>query len=221
MNYSQLLNMGGMVIYAMLTLVALYGAFTVVLLLRRIREKQFSSAAGDNFLEDVREKLKKREFDAIAESCDSPAHWSKAVPQLILVAMGKKEQSIARLRRALADTFEREVMADLEYRMSWISTIVKSAPMLGLLGTVIGMISAFQQLELTQSAGGSGKELAGAISFALLTTAAGLAVAIPLVLSGALINVRIGRLQDSVQHWIGEFLDDYEVAVTSEGGREH
>lgn len=220
MDYSQILDWGGNVIYAMLVLVALYGAFTVVLLLRRIQEKQFSSSAADGFLEEVRERLAKRDFDGVAELCDSPPYWSKAVPQLVLVALNKKEQSMARLRRSLAETFEREVLADLEYRMSWISTIVKSAPMLGLLGTVIGMISAFQQLDLAQSAGGEGGEqLAGAISVALFTTAAGLAVAIPLVLSGALINVRIGRLQDNVQHWIGEFLDDYEVAVTGKGGQ--
>jgi len=220
MNYNQLLDMGAYVIYASLVLVALYGAFTVVLLLRRISEKQFSNAAAEDFLEQTREMLQKREFDTIAETCDTPPFWSKAVPQLILVALGKKEQSMARLRRTLADTFERDVLADLEYRVSWIGTIVKSAPMLGLLGTVIGMISAFQRLELAQSQGGQGSELAGAISFALLTTAAGLAVAIPLVLAGAFINTRIGRLQDSVQHWIGEFLDDYEAVLTGNGGRE-
>ena len=77
-----------------------------------------------------------------------PRYWSKAVPQLVLFALNKKEQSMSRLRRSLAETFEREILADLEYRMSWVGTIVKSAPMLGLLGTVIGMISAFQQLDL-------------------------------------------------------------------------
>jgi len=219
MQYSEILDWGGNVIYVLLALVAMYGAFTVVLLLRRIREKQMSVSASEEFLEEVREKLGKKDFDGIAELCDSPPYWSKAVPQLILVALNKKEHSLARLRRSLAETFEREILADLEYRMSWIGTIVKSAPMLGLLGTVIGMISAFQQLDLAQSAGGEGGEqLAGAISVALFTTAAGLAVAIPLVMSGALINVRIGRLQDSVQHWIGEFLDDYESAVTGTGG---
>lgn len=221
MDFTQILDWGGNFIYAMLALVALYGAFTVILLLRRIQEKQFSSASADEFLEQVREKLQTKDFDGVAELCDSPAYWSKAVPQLVLFALNKKEQTMSRLRRGLAETFEREILADLEYRMSWVGTIVKSAPMLGLLGTVIGMISAFQQLDLAQSAGGEGGEqLAGAISVALFTTAAGLAVAIPLVLAGALINVRIGRLQDGVQHWIGEFLDDYEVAVGSAGGRD-
>jgi biopolymer transport protein ExbB len=221
MDFTQILDWGGNFIYAMLALVALYGAFTVILLLRRIQEKQFSNAAAEEFLEQVREKLQAKDFDGVAELCDSPAYWSKAVPQLVLFALNKKEQTMSRLRRGLAETFEREILADLEYRMSWVGTIVKSAPMLGLLGTVIGMISAFQQLDLAQSAGGEGGEqLAGAISVALFTTAAGLAVAIPLVLAGALINVRIGRLQDGVQHWIGEFLDDYEVAVGSAGGRD-
>ncbi len=221
MDYSSLFDLGANVIYVLLALVALFGTFTAILLWRRIAEKQFSAAGAEDFLDLVRDHLQKREFDALAETCDSPPYWSKAVPQLVLVALQKKEQSLARLRRSLAETFEREVLADLEYRMSWIGTYVKIAPMLGLLGTVLGMISAFQQLGLKQSAGGNATDLADAIGVALFTTAIGLAVAIPLVMAGAWINVRIGRLQDNVQHWIGEFLDDYEVALTgaAEGGR--
>ncbi len=217
MDTSQLFEWGADLIYILLALVALFGGFTAILLWRRIGEKQFSEAAAEDFLTSVDENLQKRDFDAIGEMCDSPPYWSKAVPQLILVALQKKEQSMARLRRSLAETFERDVLADLEYRMSWIGTYVKIAPMLGLLGTVLGMISAFQQLGLKQSAGGNATELADAIGVALFTTAIGLAVAIPLVMAAAWISVRIGRLQDSVQHWIGEFLDDYEVAVTGDG----
>ncbi|HSG70729.1 MAG TPA: MotA/TolQ/ExbB proton channel family protein, partial [Planctomycetaceae bacterium] len=52
--------------------------------------------------------------------------------------------------------------------------------------------------------------LANDISFALFTTAMGLAVAIPLVLAGAALHVRIGKLQDSVQQVIGDFLADWD-----------
>jgi biopolymer transport protein ExbB len=69
-----------------------------------------------------------------------------------------------------------------------------------------------------QQSGGDPKLLAGDISFALFTTAIGLIIAIPLVLAGAMIHVRIGKLQDSVQQQLGELLDDLE-AVSSSGRR--
>ena len=112
----------------------------------------------------------------------------------------------------LAEKFERDVLADLEYRHSWIGTIVKSAPMLGLLGTVSGMILAFAKIATSQQTGTDPSALADDISLALLTTAMGLTVAIPLVLLGALVQVRIGKLQDAVQQHVGEFLDDLEAA---------
>jgi len=47
----------------------------------------------------------------------------------------------------------------------------------------------------------------------------GLIIAIPLVMGGAWINVRIGKLQDEVQQYLGVFLEDLEVAVAKTGRR--
>ena len=59
----------------------------------------------------------------------------------------------------------------------WLTTIAVVAPLCGLLGTVTGMISAFTSIALEGT--GDPQELAGGISMALLTTAAGLVIAIP------------------------------------------
>ena len=207
-------------IYAMQAAVAFAGLFYVILLVRRISQKRFSSAAAsDQFLEEVRDRLSRKDFEGVVALCDSPPYWSKAVPQLILVAMENLSRPAAKLRRLLAEKFEREVLADLEYGTSWIATAVKAAPMLGLLGTVIGLINAFGKIAAAQSTGTDPKQLAGDISFALLTTAIGLFTAIPLVLAGNMLHVRIGKLQDSVQHDLGVFLDDLDVATAGESGR--
>lgn len=71
----------------------------------------------------------------------------------------------------------RHVMHDLEKHLSALATIAMMAPLLGLLGTVIGMISVFSAL--MHSGAGDPQALSGGISNALLTTAAGLFVAIP------------------------------------------
>ena len=90
--------------------------------------------------------------------------------------------------------------------------------MLGLLGTVSGMIQAFEKIANTQQSGGDPSVLASDISFALFTTAAGLTIAIPLVVAGAIVHIQMGKLQDSVQAHLGEFLDDYEEATEGEAG---
>ncbi len=70
-----------------------------------------------------------------------------------------------------------QVIHDLERYLNSLGTIAAIAPLLGLLGTVIGMIKVFNEIML-QGTGNAGV-LAGGISEALLTTAAGLTVAIP------------------------------------------
>lgn len=214
MDTSVVLDALGYGIYAAMALSALYGVFCVILLIRRIKQKRFSSSgAAREFLNTVREHLDRGQFDAVAEMCDSPQYWAKAVPQLILIALEHRKRPIAKLRQLLAEQFEREILADLEYRTSWVATIVKAAPMLGLLGTVTGMISAFGKIAAMQQQGSDPSQLAGDISFALLTTALGLTIAIPLVVAGAAIHVRIGKLQDQVQEHISLFLDDLEAAM--------
>ncbi len=210
-----ILTAAGQVIYGAMALAALYGVFCVILLLRRIRQKRFTSRKrADDFLAEIQELLAAKDFDSVAQKCDSPPYWSKAVPQLIMVAIENRESGLPRIRRAIGERFERDILADLEYRTSWISTIVKSAPMLGLLGTVVGMINAFKAIAVSQSQGGMQVDaLAQDISFALITTALGLTIALPLVLAGNMISVRIGKMQDGVQEQMGTFLDDLDAAV--------
>ena len=218
MDIGPILEFAGYAIYTALALAALYGVFCVILLVRRIAQKRFfTDAAANQFLEDVRDHLKQKSFDTVTELCDSPPYWSKAVPQLILVALANRDLPLNKLRRTVAEKFERDVLADLEYRTSWIATIVKSAPMLGLLGTVVGMINAFKAIAAASATGTTDPSaLADDISFALFTTAIGLSIAIPLVLAGNMIHVRIGKLQDLVQQHVGTFLNDLEAATADD-----
>lgn len=89
-------------------------------------------------------------------------------------------------------------MAALRTRLSLLEVIAMTAPLLGLLGTVLGMIESFQALEL---AGGSANAaaLAGGIWQALLTTAAGLIVAIPAAAAAHLLTARIERAGQSME----------------------
>lgn len=216
----RLLDFINNVIYVALGGVAIFGVFMVILIVRRVGQKRFSSNNQmREFMDQVHAALDRRDFEAIKSLCDSPPFWSKATPQLVLLAVENRGLSTAKLRRLVAERFERDVLADLEYRTSWIGTVVKTAPMLGLLGTVMGMIAAFGKIAAMQQTGKTDPSaLAQDISFALFTTAIGLSIAIPIVLAGNMLQVRIGKLQDGVQEQLGEFLD-HLAAVQDPGTR--
>lgn len=215
---ARLLDAINNLIYVALAGVAIFGLFMVILLVRRVAQKRFSSTnQAKDFLDEIHADLERRDFEAVRAKCDTPPYWSKAVPQLIQLAIENRGLGTNKLRRLIAERFERDVLADLEYRTSWIGTVVKTAPMLGLLGTVMGMIAAFGKIAAMQQTGKTDPSvLAQDISFALFTTAIGLSIAIPLVLAGNMLQIRIGKLQDGVQEQLGEFLDHLAAVQSGE-----
>ena len=213
MDMAKLVDFMSNLIYPLQAFTAIYGLYLTIMVFRRIAQKRFrTDAAAADFLDQVGESLRSRQFDRVAELCDSPPYWSKAVPQLILIALAHRDRPLPKLRQLLGETFEREVLSELDYQLSWVNTVVKTAPMLGLQGTVLGMIAAFAKIASANRTGVDPSKLATDISFALITTAVGLMIAIPLVMCMASMQVRIGRLTDAVQHQLGRFLDEFEAA---------
>lgn len=212
MDMAKLVDFMSNLIYPMQAIAAVYGLYLTIMVFRRVAQKQFrTQSAADEFLDQVSERLKSRQFDDIEALCDSPPYWAKAVPQLILIALANRDKPVSKLRQLLGEKFAREVLAELDYQMSWVNTVVKTAPMLGLQGTVLGMIAAFAKIASSNRTGVDPATLASDISFALITTAVGLMIAIPLVMCMASMQVRIGRLTDAVQHQLGRFLDELDA----------
>jgi biopolymer transport protein ExbB len=86
----------------------------------------------------------------------------------------------------------RQVVHELERYLNTLGTIAAITPLLGLLGTVIGMIKVFTAI--TSAGVGNPAVLAGGISEALITTAAGLSVAIPSLIFHRYLSGRVDRL---------------------------
>ncbi|MBN2216397.1 MAG: MotA/TolQ/ExbB proton channel family protein [Pirellulales bacterium] len=181
-------------IYFALGIVALWGAFCVIVVWRRVGQTRFrNEEEQEEFLDAIDEHIGARDFEKATEMCDQD---DRAMSQLALLAVTNRDMGYRKIRTLITDRFQRDVLADLEYRLSWVYTVIKTAPMLGLLGTVMGMMGAFANLASGQKV--DTVKLADDISFALITTACGLAIAIPLVLCTAFINVRIRKLEDLV-----------------------
>jgi biopolymer transport protein ExbB/TolQ len=197
----------GIVIYVALALLALWGAFSVIMVWRRVGQTRFrNEREQSDFLDQMDDALMQSDFETAAGLCDGD---NRAIPQLALLAVTNRSISLAKMRTLLTDHFQRDVLSDLEYRLSWVYTVIKSAPMVGLLGTVVGMMGAFAKLASEEKVNPT--LLANDISFALVTTACGLAIAIPLVLSTASINVRIRKLEDLVGIGLTRFLDTFRT----------
>ena len=89
------------------------------------------------------------------------------------------------------------IVKKLEARLSLLSVLARLAPLLGLLGTVFGMISTFSEIANSQ-AGVNMNQLAGGIWQALITTAAGLCIAIPALFFLHLFQVRADNMAASL-----------------------
>lgn len=96
--------------------------------------------------------------------------------RIYAAALINRKRSREAIKEAVEDT-GRHVVHDMERFLNTLGTIAGVSPLLGLLGTVIGMIKVFSAIMI--SGVGDANVLAGGISEALITTAAGLTVAIP------------------------------------------
>jgi biopolymer transport protein ExbB/TolQ len=121
-----------------------------------------------------------------------------------------------KIRQIVGERFERDVLASLEVLNSWVGTSIKTGPQLGLLGTVLGMINAFAKIAGAAASGVDPKELSADISFALWTTAAGMAISIPLIVLQSAASNSIKKLQESVDEGTGLFLDEFAAAKAQE-----
>jgi biopolymer transport protein ExbB len=110
-----------------------------------------------------------------------------ALGRILKVYQNNKDVDVETLELKLDEAILKETPA-LEARISIIKVIAAIAPMMGLLGTVTGMIATFQSIQLFGT--GDPKLMAGGISMALITTVQGLVAALPLMLLHAIVVAR-------------------------------
>ncbi len=200
----------GYFVYLVLASLALWGAYCVIMVWRRVAQTRFTDEHEQGeFLADLEQSLEARNYDAATELCDGDR---RALPQLALYAVNNRELSFDPLRRRVAERFQQDVMSDIEHRLSWVTTVIKSAPMIGLLGTVMGMMGAFSNLSSGEKV--DTIKMASDIQFALITTACGLAIAVPLVLATASINIRITKMEDLIASGLGRLFESLKSVAS-------
>jgi biopolymer transport protein ExbB len=114
-----------------------------------------------------------------------------ALGRILAAGLNNRHLERERIKEYIEDT-GRQVVHDLERFLNTLGTIAAVSPLLGLLGTVVGMIQVFNTI--TTSGVGNAAPLAGGISTALITTAAGLSVAIPALVFHRYLTGRVEEL---------------------------
>jgi biopolymer transport protein ExbB len=142
------------------------------------------------------------------EAFDLAKNDESFLGQMLAAGMANLQAGYDKAMESMAETAEDEGMK-IEHRLSYISLIGAISPMVGLLGTVDGMVASFQVIAVA-GATPKASELAEGISMALITTLVGLTLAIPAILAFNLFKNRISRLTMEAGHAAGRLMGRFE-----------
>lgn len=177
-----------MVLFA-LSVAAAYLVFDQIMTLRR------SEILPEGVSDTVRQAL----LTGRLPEADAGCRRAPSVLSVVLLSgLSELEFGWTEVEKAMEDSLAQQA-ARLMRRIEYLSVIGNIAPMVGLLGTVTGMIIAFQQVATTRGAAGAG-DLAEGIYQALVTTVGGLVVAIPSLAIYAVCRNRVDSLISEVAY---------------------
>ncbi len=185
-----------MIPLAILSLVCIYIFIERCIVLRR------AAKTDSSFMNRIKDYIHEGEIESARNLCKS---YQTPYGRLIDKGISRIGRPMQDVLVAIENTGNIEV-ASLEKGLPWLATTAAGAPMLGFLGTVIGMVEAFYNLA---SAGSSANidVLAGGIYEALVTTVAGLVVGIVALFAYNYLVARINGVMNLMEAKTMEFMD--------------
>ncbi|MDH6251655.1 biopolymer transport protein ExbB [Chryseobacterium sp. H1D6B] len=194
---------GGAFAKIVMATVLLLGIFSVYLFFERFFFiKRLTSKTDSNFMDNIEDFIKEGKIDAAADYCKRQNSPEGRILEKGISRLGRPVSDIVSAMESQAQV----EVANMEKNLNLLAVVPSIAPMLGLLGTVIGMIIAFFNLSHAEGSF-SPKTLSEGIYTALGQTAVGLAVAIPANFFYNILLTRIDKFVLNAQNMSGEFLD--------------
>lgn len=147
----------------------------------------------ERFFQQLRSAVEAHEWKQVHTLCEGR---KGPVARVVLAGLAAREGNPQEIDDAMEGAAHEEMPA-IEQHLRWLSTLAQVSTLLGLLGTVTGLVRAFQVIQSKTSAGNpvSPGDLAGGVWEALITTVAGLIVAIPTILAYNYFAARVGDVQ--------------------------
>ena len=191
LNLWQQIPKGGPIVWPILAILAIGAA----IIAERIFFLWRKRSDGEGLISRIAARASEQKWEMCQRLCD--ADHSKPVSRVIAAGLNCRLMEREEMENALQEAILREI-PPMERFLSTLGMLAAIAPLLGLLGTVTGMIDTFHVI--THHGTGDPRMMSGGISEALVTTMLGLTVAIPIMLAHTLLNRsvenRIGQMEE-------------------------
>lgn len=194
MPLHELLDQGGVAMYPIYACSML----ALAIFVHKLIEFRHAELGRVDWLEAVLAKVRAGDYAAAQQASRGARHPGVRVVQGVCRALElRPEQAESEAKRVGSLEVQR-----LERRLGMLSLLAQIAPLLGLLGTVLGMVDLFMGLQGVEQANLAISDLASGIWKALLTTAAGLTVAVPTLAAHVYLSTRV----DDVRLQLGDMV---------------
>jgi len=171
-----------------LTVFLLLSFGMVALVMMNILQVRRESLLPADFIEMFEQKLNARDFQGAYETARNDDSF---VGRVLAAGMSRLNRGYSEVVEGMQEVGEDETMA-MEHRLSYLALIGSVAPMLGLMGTVQGMIASFEVIANSETSP-KPSQLADGISTALFTTLIGLGIAVPAMVFYSILRNRVAR----------------------------
>jgi len=206
-SFLQTIFLGGWVMYPIFILSLL----TIYLFIERIMTLRKAQTDPKQIMERIREYVHTGNINGAKAYCDAQ---NKPITHILKQGLDRLGRPISEIQDAVNAAGKYEAY-ELEKRTDLLASVAGVAPMLGFLGTVTGMIKAFQTIESLQG-NVNPSVLAGGIWEALLTTAAGLVVGILAFFLYNYLLGRISRIVIDLERTATDFIDLLQAPVPTQ-----
>lgn len=180
---------------------ALLSIGTVALIIILLMELRLGEAIPPAFVEDFTGMVNKRQFKQAYDLCKNDSSY---LARVLTAGMSRLQYGIEDAREAMFGMID-TVRASKDGWVSYLAAIGTLGPMLGLVGTVAGMIGAFRKLGASTKAPDP-SELAGEISHALVVTLVGVAISVPAIFFFTFFKNRLTALANNTSNLADDLL---------------
>ncbi len=199
MSLFELVKAGG---WLMIPLALLAGVM-VYIFVERYTAIRKASATDNNFMSRIREYMNEGKIAAALDMCRSTDTPTARMVEKGIERIGRP---LADVQTAIENVANLEV-SKLEKNLPVLATIAGGAPMLGFLGTVVGMVQAFMDIANASTGAVDMTMLSAGMYIAMITTVGGLVVGIPAYFGNNYLSARIGRLVFQLETTSISFMD--------------
>lgn len=198
-NFLNIISKGGFMMYPL----GIMSVITVVLILIFLLTVRRNAIVSDRFMDAVDSMVRKRDYSGLSALSQRRNECMARITQKTLDFMTGNPTAPYETIRDVAQLEGSHQAGMLTSRITYLADIGGIAPIIGLLGTVIGMVKAFLEISAGEVGGVKQMGLAEGVSEALIATAGGLAVSIPALIFYSIFR---GRVQ--------KYVSELEAAAT-------